>query len=44
MKELAQEMLEKENITFDKYYWETPEKVETAKKRKHRPNGRRFIK
>ena len=32
MKKLAQEMLEKENITFDKYYWETPEKVETAKK------------
>ena len=32
MKKLAQEMLEKENITFDKYYWETPEKVEIAKK------------
>lgn len=32
MKKLAQEMLEKENITFDKYYWETSEKVETAKK------------
>lgn len=32
MKKLAQEMLEKGNITFDKYYWETPEKVETAKK------------
>lgn len=32
MKKLAQEMLEKENINFDKYYWETPEKVETAKK------------
>lgn len=32
MKKLAQEMLEKENITFDKYYWETPEKVETTKK------------
>lgn len=32
MKKLAQKMLEKENITFDKYYWEMPEKVETAKK------------
>lgn len=32
MKDLGIEMLEKENITFDKYYWATPEKLETAQK------------